>query len=252
MVSIVDIVTRAEEVAVTTLAQPAHAAAATLTVLHAGSLAPPPNVVQIGAEYIRYDGIAGNALTGCTRGVRLGNAGGPPSDHAHGAGVAQGATILNHMWPGTMLPYGGAAAPPGWLPCNGAAVGRATYAALYAVIGTSFGAGDGSTTFNLPDARGRVLVGYDAGQPEFDAIGEAGGAKAVTLTAAQSGLPAHEHTLSTHVHGSPLPRGDGAANAARDPTNDNPTTTGGTAQNAAEAHTNLQPYLVGGHWIIKF
>lgn len=51
--------------------------------------------------------------------------------------------------------------PEGWLTCDGSAVSRTTYAALYAVIGTTYGVGDGSTTFNLPDARGRTIVGTD-------------------------------------------------------------------------------------------
>lgn len=55
-------------------------------------------------------------------------------------------------------------APPGWLKANGAAVSRAAYAALFAVIGTTYGAGDGSTTFNLPDLRGEFLRGFDDGR----------------------------------------------------------------------------------------
>lgn len=54
-----------------------------------------------------------------------------------------------------------ASAPAGWLKANGAAVSRTTYAALFAVIGTTFGAGDGSATFNLPDLRGEFIRGWD-------------------------------------------------------------------------------------------
>lgn len=60
---------------------------------------------------------------------------------------------------GSILPYGGATAPSGWFICDGTAVSRTTYAELFAVIGTSFGAGDGSTTFNLPDMRESVPKG---------------------------------------------------------------------------------------------
>lgn len=63
---------------------------------------------------------------------------------------------------GAILPFGGSTVPNGFLLCNGAAVSRITYAALFAVIGTSFGIGDGSTTFNIPDLRESVPVG--AGQ----------------------------------------------------------------------------------------
>lgn len=60
---------------------------------------------------------------------------------------------------GTILPYGGTEAPSGWMLCQGQAVSRTNYADLFAVIGTSFGTGDGSTTFNLPDLRGEFLRG---------------------------------------------------------------------------------------------
>jgi phage-related tail fiber protein len=65
---------------------------------------------------------------------------------------------------GVIQAFGGnAAAPPGWLLCVGSAVSRTTYASLFAAIGTAFGSGDGSTTFNLPDLRGQFLRGVDAG-----------------------------------------------------------------------------------------
>lgn len=64
---------------------------------------------------------------------------------------------------GTMLPFAGAASPTGYLVCNGAAVSRATYASLFTIIGTTYGAGDLLTTFNLPDFRGRSLVGVGTG-----------------------------------------------------------------------------------------
>jgi microcystin-dependent protein len=88
------------------------------------------------------------------------------------------------------------AAPSGWMLCNGTAISRTTYADLFAAIGTTYGVGNGSTTFNLPDLRGRVPVGTDSGQTEFDALGETGGTKSVILTSAQSGVPAHSHPNS--------------------------------------------------------
>ena len=60
---------------------------------------------------------------------------------------------------GTMIAFAGKSVPDGWLLCNGALVSRMTYAKLFAAIGTAWGAGDGSTTFKLPDADGRVLQG---------------------------------------------------------------------------------------------
>lgn len=75
-------------------------------------------------------------------------------------------------------------APAGYLLADGAAVSRMTYANLFAVIGTTYGAGNGSTTFNLPDLRGRVTVQRST-DAEFDALGEKYGAKTHTLTTAE-------------------------------------------------------------------
>lgn len=99
------------------------------------------------------------------------------------------------------LPWPVATPPPGWLLCDGAAISRTTYAALFAVIGTLYGAGDGSTTFNLPNMQGRVPVGQDTSQPEFDSLGEIGGAKTHTLSVAE--MPSHGHSITDpgHNHG---------------------------------------------------
>lgn len=73
-------------------------------------------------------------------------------------------SVANALVPvGTVLPYGGGSSPnSSWLLCYGQAVSRSTYSSLFAILGTSFGTGDGSTTFNLPDLRGRIPVGNDA------------------------------------------------------------------------------------------
>ncbi|MGA2435430.1 MAG: phage tail protein, partial [Bryobacteraceae bacterium] len=63
--------------------------------------------------------------------------------------------------PGTVVPFAGPTIPSGWLPCNGQAVTRKDYAALYSAIGQTYGNGDGVSTFNLPDYRGRFLRGVD-------------------------------------------------------------------------------------------
>lgn len=74
-------------------------------------------------------------------------------------GVGQGSPIPA----GVIWSYGAATAPSGWLLCDGTAYSRTTYARLFAVISTNFGSGDGSTTFNVPDLRGRTLVGAGTG-----------------------------------------------------------------------------------------
>lgn len=73
------------------------------------------------------------------------------------------ATQVN-LSPGVIVAYGGNAAPEGWLECNGQAVSRTTYSALFTAIGTTWGSGDGSTTFNIPDLRGEFLRGWDNGR----------------------------------------------------------------------------------------
>jgi len=83
----------------------------------------------------------------------------------------------------------------GWLVCDGTAISRTTYSLLFAVVGTSYGAGDGSTTFNLPDLRGRTPVGYAAG----------GHADVATLglndgTALANRRPKHRHTPHSHTY----------------------------------------------------
>lgn len=73
------------------------------------------------------------------------------------------AAVTTPALPGIVTAYGGATPPVGWLQCNGQAVSRATYATLFGAIGTTHGAGDGSTTFNVPDLTGRVPVGIGNG-----------------------------------------------------------------------------------------
>lgn len=99
---------------------------------------------------------------------------------------------------GVIQGYAGSAAPTGWLLCDGSAVSRATYADLFTLIGTTYGVGDGSTTFNLPDLKGRVPVGRNAADGSFDVLGESGGAKTHTLTSAE--MPVHRHNVSAYSH----------------------------------------------------
>ena len=73
-------------------------------------------------------------------------------------------TISDKIPPGVILMYGAATAPAGWLECNGDAVSRTTYSALFSVIGTTYGSGNGTTTFNLPDLRGEFIRGWDHGR----------------------------------------------------------------------------------------
>ena len=89
--------------------------------------------------------------------------------------------------------WAGASAPSGWLLCQGQAVSRTTYAALYAVCGTAYGTGDGSSTFNLPDLRARMPLGLN-GSGTFNALGKTGGEENHTLTTAE--MPSHGHEVT--------------------------------------------------------
>lgn len=92
-------------------------------------------------------------------------------------------------FPSGMVGYFGNTTPPtGWLQCNGAAVSRATYAALFAAIGTVYGSGDGSTTFNLPDARGMFLRGWATSSTTAAVVTGSITTTTLTVTGVTSGL----------------------------------------------------------------
>lgn len=102
--------------------------------------------------------------------------------------------------PGSIMPYAVSSAPGGWLLCDGSAVSRSTYATLFSLIGSTYGNGNGYNTFNLPDMRGRMIVGFNSSDTSFDSLGETGGSKTATLTTNE--LPAHTHSTSTTSNGS--------------------------------------------------
>jgi microcystin-dependent protein len=149
---------------------------------------------------------------------------------------------------GTILDYGGTAAPASYLICDGAAVSRTTYAALFAVVSTAFGAGDGSTTFNIPDLRGRVAAGKDdmggsAANRITNAVsgfvgttlGAAGGLESHTLIAAE--MPSHTHSV-----GSGASPGTGSDGGNGNPGFSSSQTTGSAG--SGSAHRNVQPTII--------
>ena len=171
---------------------------------------------------------------------------------------------------GTISPYAGsdATVPAGWLFCGGQAVSRSTYADLFAVVSTTYGAGDGSTTFNVPDLRGRVLAGKDnmggtaanrltSGGSGIagTTLGANGGAETHTLTTAQ--MPSHTHVPNPQPNGGYLVNvynnsaaGDHATTAYTG-TGGGTTLWGTTASTGGDqAHQNAQPTLVT-NYIIK-
>jgi microcystin-dependent protein len=123
------------------------------------------------------------------------------STSEHGAsGAVVGLTTLKTYVPsGVIFSYGGSSAPTGFLLCDGTAISRTTYSDLYAIIGTSYGVGDGSTTFNVPNLKGKIPVGYNSSDTSYDNLGETGGAKTYDLSHTHTG-PSHTHTGPNHSH----------------------------------------------------
>ena len=151
---------------------------------------------------------------------------------------------------GAIMQWGAAQPPNGWLICNGDAISRETYADLFSAISTIYGTGDGSTTFNLPNFKGKVPVCMDGDQTEFNILGKTGGEKTVTLTVNQ--IPSHYHTQSL-VGGSSGNPGNKAAFTWSQPTNQYDYSGTDLAQRTGggQAHNNLQPYITI-NYIIKY
>jgi microcystin-dependent protein len=164
---------------------------------------------------------------------------------------------------GTVVTFAGSVAPGGWLICNGDAVSRTTYQILYDVIGTIYGVGNGLTTFNLPDLRGRSALGAGQGSGLSNRpLATTGGNESHTLTTSE--LPAHTHTYNdayfAENNGS---GGNFGTNGSTD--NDNNfyyrTASGGWSTTPADLNTGstgsgssfdiVQPYLAL-NYIIKF
>lgn len=167
------------------------------------------------------------------------------------------ARILEGTPVGRISMYAGSAAPAGWLLCQGQAVSRTRYPKLFEVIGTTYGSGDGSTTFNLPDMRGRSPLGAGTtqannetywgndvtniiGEPTNFTLGETGGETKHTLNESQ--MPSHNHSSVSENYGlqvfQPLSFGS-SVGAFYDTTGHNTGNRGG-----GQAHNNLSPYSV--------
>ena len=192
-----------------------------------------------------------------------------------GDGSFSYATLAAGFVSGMLIPYAGASAPSGWLLCYGQAISRTTYADLFTAIGTVYGVGDGSTTFNLPDLRGRVVAGQDdmggssanrltdavTGGLNGDTLGDTGGTESHTLTSAQSGLVGHTHGVSASLEAT---TGSGSAETGVDPGDSafqgnnaadntsmiNVSISAVASADVSEAHNNVQPTIIL-NYIIK-
>lgn len=150
---------------------------------------------------------------------------------------------------GVVKMFSGSTAPEGWLLCDGSAVSRTTYSELFSIIGTTYGTGDGSTTFNIPNIKGRTVVGLNSSDTDFKTLGKTGGEKTHKLTVNE--MPSHKHNVSFSTQlgnaeqrlalGSNSGGTTGTTGVYGTPTVD----AGGN-----QPHNNLQPYIVL-NYIIK-
>lgn len=162
--------------------------------------------------------------------------------------VNDNADSLDVVMPiGSIITYAGNTSPNNWLICDGSAISRNTYNDLFSVIGTTFGQGDGFTTFNLPNLKGKVVVGKDENDEDFDMLGETGGEKEHTLTIDE--MPAHKHGATNFIYNS-------AANPFYIDTSGTGKLSTATSQievdssGGGQPHNILQPYIVL-NYIIK-
>jgi microcystin-dependent protein len=145
------------------------------------------------------------------------------------------------------------------LPANGAAVSRTTYAALFAAIGTTYGAGDGSTTFNVPDITGRVIAGKEASATRITSavsgfsgatLGAVGGLQSHTLGSTE--MPVHAHTALNSTLFGAIVGGTGAAMGAAGQAGDGYHTTAnaGGSGGVTQPHRNMQPTIILNAFIL--
>jgi microcystin-dependent protein len=163
--------------------------------------------------------------------------------------------------PGSIQMFAASTPPTGWLLCDGSAVSRTTYARLFAAIGTTWGVGDGSSTFNLPDLQGRTPVGVGAGSGLTSrALADTGGAEAHTTTAAHTHTgpshthtgPSHTHTGPSHTHTGPSHTHTGPSHTHSGPSHDHTvSTTTGTNNEGTVLFTATDGGSVGGNAAVR-
>jgi microcystin-dependent protein len=163
-------------------------------------------------------------------------------------GAASGSGVV---YTGIISAYGAATPPLGWLACDGSAIDRTVYSALFSIIGTTWGIGDGSTTFNIPNLIGKFPIGAGV-----IPIGNSGGAATVTLSIGN--LPSHTHTITDpgHSHSTLAAASTSTAGAAAGDVTTGGTTgtsTTGITVNATGSGTpfSILPPYAAILWMIK-
>ena len=160
---------------------------------------------------------------------------------------------------GSVIEYPSDKVPDNWLLCNGQAVSRTIYSELFNVLGTTWGTGDGKTTFNLPSKLGLVTVGKNSSDTSFNTLGKKGGEKTHKLTVSELASHTHGHRVVKQLW-TQIANKDADSDLPRAITNDGNNrgwseyVTGGNCANqntgGDTAHNNLQPYVVS-NFIIK-
>lgn len=140
------------------------------------------------------------------------------------------------------MPYSSITLPIGYLLCDGSEVSRTEYSTLFEIIGTSYGEGDGTNTFNLPNIKGKVAIGLDSEDEDFSVLGKTGGEKEHKLTVDE--MPKHRHTVSL------LSSGSGTYKNLYSGIDGTPYATSSSYAGGDIPHNNLQPYTVV-NYIIK-
>jgi microcystin-dependent protein len=183
---------------------------------------------------------------------------------AGGIAVAGEATLTpggEDVVTGTILAFAGASIPTGYLNCDGSDVSRTTYAALFAAIGIAWGAGDGVTTFTLPDLRGRAVIGVGTGPGlTARALADDGGEETHVLTTGELAThkhnitdPGHKHFSDAGVSGPGTARHAATSAAVSASVSDLATSTGITMtldEGSNVGHNTMQPWAAA-NWIIK-
>lgn len=199
-----------------------------------------PQIEDVVDEQVKGYGVPVNSVMGFTGTETEIPAGFELSDEPIGSGGGGGESDKV----GVVKMFSGSTAPEGWLICDGSAVSRTTYSELFSIIGTTYGVGDNSTTFNIPNIKGRTVVGLNSSDTDFNVLGKNGGEKTHTLTINE--IPAHTHNLTYDKSGAGANTGGTVALGNTSTTSSLATLPTGGGQ----PHNNLQPYIVL-NYIIK-